>query len=1258
MGYKNQIISVVVPVYNEIGNVIDFHTTLTQALARTRQPFEVIYVDDNSTDGTYEWLKRVQRYATKTLGSRHNSGFKMPHTVKVLRKQGLQGKAYSLLEGFAEAKGSIFVMIDGDMQYPPQAIPEMINELTKQNADIIVAKRKDYKDNALRRTLSTGFQKLFGKVLFGLTTDIQSGLKVFKSEVYKTVAFEPTSPWTFDLEFLHRSKQAGFVIKDFNITFSERLSGSSKVHVIKTVSEIGLNALAVRFKKLNHFAIPAPDAGMQGAGMGYKQKKYITHTTLPFSMSAAQTFSVSQRLFIWAVVGLMIVGLIRRPLMTLQLMVASLSILYFLDTVFNFFIVIRSLGRRDEIRVEDQELKRIDEKKLPIYTILCPLYKEAHVVPQFVNAISKLDWPKEKLDVMLLLEEDDVETIETIGQMDLPAYVRTVIVPDSMPKTKPKACNYGLALARGEYLVIYDAEDIPDPLQLKKAYLGFAKVPANVQCLQAKLNFYNVRQNWLTRFFTAEYSLWFDLTLTGLQSFRSTLPLGGTSNHFRTDNLKLLQGWDPFNVTEDADLGIRLFQKGYRTEILDSTTMEEATSKTKTWIKQRSRWIKGYMQTYLVHMRDISGFVNEKGLMHMFIFQLTVGGKILFVLINPLMWITTLTYFTLYVHTAPFIEAVFAPPLSYFAVCSLVFGNFMFLYSYMIGIGKRKQWDLMKYVFFIPYYWALMSIAASYGLFQLIFKPHYWEKTTHGMHLPGAAARLAVAKKLKSEARNPKEILNPDDQKTKRFKNSVSGNFGFVSSFEFRTSIFKKKPSLLASVIGVLLIQIPIAAYFNTDLNGLLKALLFLGTIDFIVLMVLYFRREYIASIVNNVRSVASLFDRPTKSQAWKEKRLNILVFNWRDTKHIYGGGAEVYIQQVAKRWVKDGNKVTLFCGNDNHNLPFETVNGVEIIRRGGTYTVYLFAAIYYLLRLRGKYDVIIDCENGIPFFTPLYTRKPVILLIHHVHQEVFRDFLQFPLKQIAKLLEGQLMPALYWNKHVVTVSESSKKEIKKLGIIRPGNIDVVHNGVEEAKIEGIKKTVYPSFSYLGRLKAYKNVDVAILAFAQVVKEFPTAKLFIAGDGEMYPELQKIVAAFNLTENVKFLGRVSEAQKTKLLAQSWVMLQPSQMEGWGISVIEANAHGTPVIASKVNGLSDSVRANETGLLVQAGDVQGFANAMKRLIKDTDFRLQLGRAAYAWSYNFRWDMSAELFYMIIGRSIHKKQFAAISGSLALGNNYEK
>src|SRR3989337_845730 len=257
---------------------------------------------------------------------------------------------------------------------------------------------------------------------------------------------------------------------------------------------------------------------------------------------------------------------------------------------------------------------------------------------------------------------------------------------------------------------------MPDPLQLKKAYLAFLSAPNNIACLQAKLNYYNSSQNLLTRFLTAEYSLWFDITLTGLQSLNSTIPLGGTSNHFKTQILRDLQGWDPFNVTEDADLGIRLFKKGYKTAVIDSTTLEEANSHVGNWIRQRSRWIKGYMQTYLVHMRKPSYFIRENGI-HAFVFQLTVGGKVAFLFINPVLWVATISYFALYAIVGPAIESLYPPIVFYMAVFSLVFGNFLCIYYYMIGCAKREHWGLIKYIFLIPAYWLMASIAAFVALY-------------------------------------------------------------------------------------------------------------------------------------------------------------------------------------------------------------------------------------------------------------------------------------------------------------------------------------------------------------------------------------------------------------------------------------------------------------------------------------------------------------------------------------------------------------
>ncbi|HEX8965405.1 MAG TPA: glycosyltransferase, partial [Patescibacteria group bacterium] len=649
-------------------------------------------------------------------------------------KIGKRGKAQSLVEGFDRAKNDIFVMIDADLQYPPEAIPLMLEKIEK-GADLVVAKRNQYKTSKIRSFVSNSFRALFAKVLFGMNYDVQAGLKAFKKEVYAVAQFTPTAGWAFDLEFLHRATQAGFKIENHDIVFEKRLNGKSKISFVQASLEIGANALAVRLKPIYPLHIPPEEKGsMRGAGIGFKRKKYITHTTLHHSHSAIRTFLATQKVFILSLLTIFLIGLVLRPLLALGILIAVLSFIYFLDVVFNLYLILKSLHFPQEISSTEEELKNIKETDLPIYSILCPLYKEAHVIPHFLKSISKLDYPQDKLDVMLLLEEDDKASIEAVKQMDLPKYVRMVVVPHSMPKTKPKACNYGLSHAKGDYLVIYDAEDMPDPQQLKKAYLAFQKVNKNVICLQAKLNYYNPHQNLLTRFFTAEYSLWFDVTLTGLQSINTSLPLGGTSNHFRTNDLKKLEGWDPFNVTEDADLGIRLFKRGYQTAMIDSTTLEEANSRLGNWVRQRSRWIKGYMQTYLVHTREQFGFKHTKGF-HSLIFHLTIGGKIAFILINPILWLATIAYFTMYAIVGPTIESLYPSIIFYMAASSLVFGNFLFLYYYMVGLAKREQWNLVKFVFLVPLYWIAISWAGFIALYQLILKPHYWEKTIHGLHL-------------------------------------------------------------------------------------------------------------------------------------------------------------------------------------------------------------------------------------------------------------------------------------------------------------------------------------------------------------------------------------------------------------------------------------------------------------------------------------------------------------------------------------------
>lgn len=431
-------------------------------------------------------------------------------------------------------------------------------------------------------------------------------------------------------------------------------------------------------------------------------------------------------------------------LATLIVINVVVQLFYFTMTLFKFMIIMYGSKSGAQYRFTEQQLAAVNERDLPVYTILVPMYKESEVIPHLIENLRKLDYPEAKLDVRLLIEKDDIEAQKLLAHMDLPSYYTVIVVPDSLPKTKPKACNFGLIRARGEYVVIYDAEDRPDPDQLKKVHLTFLACSENTACVQAKLNYFNSEQNVLTRWFTQEYSMWFELLLPGIMRLDIPIPLGGTSNHFKTSVLKSLDAWDPYNVTEDADLGIRLYKAGYKTAIVDSRTWEEANSRFGNWIRQRSRWIKGYMQTWLVHMRNPFRLFRELGLRGFFGFQVMVLATPLLPLLNPVFWSMIVMW---YAFEASWIQQFFPGAIYYFASTEFYICNFLFIYSNAAGVYwvihdlERKgssffSYSLVKYALLTPLYWVMMSIASIKAAWQLVTKPFYWEKTTHGLTTP------------------------------------------------------------------------------------------------------------------------------------------------------------------------------------------------------------------------------------------------------------------------------------------------------------------------------------------------------------------------------------------------------------------------------------------------------------------------------------------------------------------------------------------
>jgi cellulose synthase/poly-beta-1,6-N-acetylglucosamine synthase-like glycosyltransferase len=456
----------------------------------------------------------------------------------------------------------------------------------------------------------------------------------------------------------------------------------------------------------------------------------VSGSRVPDQFSARDRLSVGQRISFVAAALALFAAAVLAPMGTMIGIIAVISLLYL--AVFAERLVLLRKALRDPglLRIPPARAAAEPAESLPVYTVLIPAYREPEVLPHLLEAIAALDYPPDLLDVILLLEEDDDETYAAAMAAHPPDYLRIVRVPYSEPRTKPKACNVGLTLARGELVTIFDAEDRPDPLQLRQAAIAFREVPPSVVCLQAKLAYFNHDQNILTSWFTTEYAMWFDQMLPGLVRQDAPIPLGGTSNHFRADVLRELGGWDPFNVTEDADLGVRLHRHGYRTLVLDSVTLEEANSDAINWLKQRSRWYKGYLQTWLVHSRKPFAISREIGVLGFLRFNLFVGGTPLLAILNPLLWALTATWFA---GNLPIIERLFPNWLYFIGLSCLLLGNFTFVYCNVVAARSTGIARLVPQAVLSPAYWLLMSLAACKALLQLVIAPSFWEKTTHGL---------------------------------------------------------------------------------------------------------------------------------------------------------------------------------------------------------------------------------------------------------------------------------------------------------------------------------------------------------------------------------------------------------------------------------------------------------------------------------------------------------------------------------------------
>lgn len=384
---------------------------------------------------------------------------------------------------------------------------------------------------------------------------------------------------------------------------------------------------------------------------------------------------------------------------------------------------------------------RIDDRRLPVYSVVIALHREARVLPQLIAALEAIDYPRSKLDIKLVIEHDDEATRCAIEILNLPSIYEMVVAPAGWPRTKPRALNVALPLVRGEFLVIFDAEDAPAPGQLREAAERFLRAPRELACFQARLAIDNIEDSWLTRLFAIEYAILFDVLNPGFAELGLPLPLGGSSNHFRTGVLREVCGWDAWNVTEDADLGLRLARLGYSVGILPSSTQEEAPARLDTWLAQRRRWSKGWMQTLITLSREPLRLVSELGGVKSLVVALMMTGLV----IAPPLWpfFAALLLHDLYgglPSPASGLEVLEAA----LWMSAALFGAASILWLAVLAMTRRKLLGLWPFLPLLLPYYLLTSAAAWLALYDLILRPYHWNKTEHGLAKTSRQAMLAI----------------------------------------------------------------------------------------------------------------------------------------------------------------------------------------------------------------------------------------------------------------------------------------------------------------------------------------------------------------------------------------------------------------------------------------------------------------------------------------------------------------------------------
>ncbi len=707
-------VSVIVPTDHDGPVLPRFLDRLLPVMRGLGRPFEIIIVDDRSGDGTASYARSLAPDCQ----------------VRFFEKVGRQGRSTSLKEGVDQALGATIVFLDPELRYPPEAIPELLEAL--ETCDVVVANRKHRR--WLRIVANRLYRFVFGRLLLSVDADVRSGLKAFKRTLLESLRFDPEAElkWGFDAFLLYHARRAKWIVQTIDVAYA---AGRSKegfwsgvgLRLTFAFGVVGLRIAHV-LRLLFPFLYPPEPVEYFNAGFtNVNDYLFLTPEQSAKGHITKETISLGIVLFACMFVA---AGYLKFSLgIPLSRFFAGfISTVYIAILLFKLVMMHRSVAANRRI-VTDDDLRALRDEELPVVSMFIPLYKEPEIIPQIFRYLSDFDYPQGKLDIIFILESTDTETAQAFLAMHPPAHFKALLSPDVPPKTKPKAMNVAFKEAKGEVLVIFDAEVLPERDQLKRAVAMFKKFP-EAKYLHGRMDVYNAEENWITRLYTAEFCYFYHYFMPGLIESKYPVPISGHSTYFRAEVIEKVGAWDGYNVAEDCDIGIRIYRKGFGSGMmLDSHTWEQSTTTIPTWVRQRTRWIQGFIQTSMVQLRYPLLLKRELGSWRNFlVFLFLVPGNVLLNMLNIFQWILFVLWHTTH---APFLQVAYDGVVLYLATTCFLLGNFLFTYFTMYGLFARKHFRIVPWAVLSFVYWIMLGVATLRSTLHLFLHPHKWDKTKH-----------------------------------------------------------------------------------------------------------------------------------------------------------------------------------------------------------------------------------------------------------------------------------------------------------------------------------------------------------------------------------------------------------------------------------------------------------------------------------------------------------------------------------------------